>query len=85
MDSMWMANELGTILASEEYCGLTFSQDAIAEWIDQNIDPSDMGFSGTLQMMTEGARYNLGGMGASRKTAHCRSIERSARHYGFVE
>ena len=84
-DSLVKAQELGNILASEELCGLVFNQDAIVRWIDDNTDPADMGFSGMLQMMTEGAKFGFPGMSESSKTAHCRSVERVAQHFGFIE
>ena len=85
MDSLQKARDLGNLIASEELCGLVFNQDAIARWIDENTDPADMGFSATLQMMTEGAAFGFSDMSESSKTAHCRSIERTARYFGFIE
>ena len=85
MDSFQKAQDLGNLLASEEFCGLVFNQDAIVRWIDENTDPADMGFSATLQMMTDGAEFGFSDMSESSKTAHCRSIERTARHFGFIE
>lgn len=85
MASMQKAQDLGTLLAAEEFCSLTYDQGAIGRWIDENTDPADMGFSGTLNMMTEGSAFQLRDMSDSSKAAHCRSIERTARHYGFVE
>lgn len=85
MDSMKIANDLGTILAAEKFCGFTYNQDAIGNWIDENTDPSDMGFSSSLNMMTEGSAFMQNDMSESSKTAHCRSVERAARHFGFIE
>ncbi len=85
LDSMRVAKDLGTILAAEEFCDLSYDQEAISNWIDENTDPADMGFSSTLNMMTEGSAFQLRDMSESSKTAHCRSIERTARHYGFVD
>ncbi|MCC1491557.1 hypothetical protein [Cognatishimia sp. F0-27] len=84
-DSMQKAQELGSLLASEEFCQLHYNQDAIEVWIDGNTDGSDMGFPSKLRMMTDGASFDLQSMSESSKTAHCRSIERTARHFGFVE
>lgn len=85
IDSLQKATALGNLLASEELCGFVFNQDAIARWIDENTDPADMGFSATLHMMTEGAKFGFPDMSESSRTAHCRSIERTARHFDFVE
>lgn len=85
MDSMQKAQQLGTVLAAEDFCQLSYDQDAIGQWIDENTDPADMGFSGSLTMMTEGSTFMQADMSESSKTAHCRSIERTARHFGFIE
>lgn len=84
LDSMRAAKDLGALLAAEEFCGLSYSQDAINHWIDENVDPADMSFTNKLNMMTGGAAFNLKGISESSKTAHCRSIERTAQHFGFV-
>lgn len=83
--SMEKATNLGSVIASEEFCDLTFDQDAIEDWIDQNVDPDDMGFPSTLNMMVMGSEFQHEGMSKSAKTAHCRSIKRVAKRYGFVE
>lgn len=85
MASMTAAMNLGSVLAAESFCGLTYDQDAISDWIDANTDPGDMGFASSLSLMTDGAGYELQGMTDSSRTAHCRSIERTARHYGFID
>lgn len=84
-ESMEKAQDLGSLLGSEAFCGLTFNQDAVVEWIDANTDPADMGFASALQMMTDGSKFNLEGMSATAKSAHCRAVERTAKHYGFIQ
>lgn len=83
-DSMTLAHSLGQVLASEKPCGLSFDQAAIEAFIDKNVDPSDMQFSGTLTVMTGGAEYEIQQMSTSQKTAHCRQIQRVAKSYGFT-
>jgi len=85
MQRMELAQNLGTVIASEDFCGLTFDQAAIADWIDTNVDASDMSFASTLDMMVQATGFGLPDMSASAKTAHCRSVENTARHYGFVQ
>lgn len=85
MDSMMIAGDLGTVLGSEKVCGLTYDQDAISVWIDNNTDASDMGFAGTLSMMTQGAEFQLRSLSESARTAHCRAVSRTAQHYGFIK
>lgn len=84
-ESMQRANDLATILGSEQKCGFAFDQAAISAWIDKNVDPSDMGFAGTLSMMTQGMEFQFGGMSQSALTAHCRAVEQTAKHYGFLK
>lgn len=84
IESMQKASDLGNLLASEAYCGFAFDQAAISAWIDANTDPSDMGFAGMLNTMTAGAAYEFEGHTESQKSAHCHSVERSAKHFGFI-
>lgn len=85
LETMKRAQELGMVLASEEFCGLAYDQAAIAAWIDANVAEEDMQFAPMLQTMTRGATYELESMTPSLKTAHCRAITQSARSNGFVE
>lgn len=85
LESMKLATELGTVLASEEPCGLTFDQTAIAAFIEAKVPADDMGFASTLNMMTEGQKYQIEEMSASSKTAHCTQIKRVAASYGFIQ
>jgi hypothetical protein len=82
--SQLMAMQLGAIIGSEEYCGLSYDQDAISNWIAENADPSDMGFTDYLDMGASAEKMEQQGRNASAKTAHCASITRTAKHYGFV-
>ena len=83
-DSMEFANHLGTVLASEAACGLTYNQDAIAALISDRVEADDMAFPSLLDTMTSGAAFSLGQMGESQKTAHCVQIRRIALSFGFV-
>ncbi len=85
METIRLADDLGTILGSEKVCNLTYNQDAIAFWIDTKVPPEDMTFASTLSMMTEGTAFRLQDISESTRTAHCRSVERTAKHYGFIE
>lgn len=83
-DSMNTAVALGSVLASEEPCGLTYDQSAIEAYISKNVKADDMQFPSTLQMMTEGQKYQMKDMSASQMTAHCAQIKRLAKSYGFT-
>lgn len=84
IDSMQTAIELGSVLASEEVCSLTFDQAAIERFIEAKVAADDMAFASTLQTMTEGNRYQIGSMSDSARTAHCSQIRRVARANGFI-
>jgi hypothetical protein len=85
MDTIKLASDLGTLLGSEKVCNLTYSEIAITMWIDVKVPPEDMSFASALSMMTESTAYGLQDISESARTAHCRSIERTAKHYGFIE
>ncbi len=53
-----IATELGSVLAAEEICGLTYDQAAIGAFIDKTVPADAMGFAANLQMMTDGAAYS---------------------------
>jgi len=82
--SMRLATDLGTLLGSERACNLSFDHAAVGDWIDANVDASDMSFASTLAMMTQGAEFQMQEMQGSARVAHCRSVERTARHYLFI-
>lgn len=80
-----LAMDLGSVLASEEPCGLTYSSGAIEKFIDQKVPADDMGFPSELSMMTSGAEFQIKEMTPAAKTAHCRQIKRVAKSFGFTE
>lgn len=84
-DSMQRAHELGGILGSETACGLAYSHAAVEAWIDANVDPADMSFPSTLSMMTQGAELEARSMNGAALAAHCRAVERTARHFNFID
>ncbi|WP_244560180.1 signal recognition particle [Bosea sp. TND4EK4] len=84
LKSMTLANELGSVLASEELCDLSYNQSAIAAFIEKRVKADDLGFATNLRMMTAGQEFQLKGISASSKTAHCAQIRRVAKAYGFV-
>lgn len=85
LETMELAVSLGSILGSEQFCGLSFDQAAIQAFIDEKIPADDMGFASDLSMMTSGATFQQSGMSESSKTAHCAAVARTARHYGFIK
>lgn len=84
-DSMDVAAQLGSVLAGEEFCGLTYDQAAIQAFIEKHVKSDDMSFPSMLQTMTSGYEIENKDLSASGKTAHCVQIARIARSYGFTK
>ncbi len=84
-ESMTLANALGTVLASESRCTLTYNQDAIAAFIEQSVPASDLNFAPMLNTMTMGQELQFEEMSESSQTAHCAAVKQSAKHFGFIE
>lgn len=80
-----LALNLGSVLAAEDYCGLSSDQGAIEAFIEKNVSASDMGFASDLQSMTSGQEYFQQQMSPSEKTAHCAQIRRVAKSFGFTK
>lgn len=80
-----LRDTLSIIFASEEPCGFTYSHDAIADWVDQHVDPSDMRHSTGVAPYVSIHTDRINSQGQSERVAHCRAVERTARHYGFIE
>ena len=85
LQRMKLATDLGSVLASEELCGLEYDQDAISAFIDEHVSPDDMAFPSLLQLMTKGSAFQQQQLSKSAKTAHCRQIERIAKSYKFAD
>lgn len=85
MKSMQLATQLGSVLASEELCGLAYDQAAIEAFIEKSVKADDMGFASTLKVMTSGQEFQNKSLTVSGKTAHCAQIRRVAKSYGFTK
>lgn len=85
MASLARASELGAILGSEEFCGLTLDQAGIEAWIAANVSKDDLSFPTNLQTMTMGQKYNQEGMSGSAKIAHCAAVKQSAAAAGLIK
>ncbi len=84
MASMQSATELGTVIGSEQACGLTLDQAGIEAWIAANVAEDDMSFASTLNMMVQGTAFQIEEMTQSAKTAHCAAVKRSAGKMGLI-
>ncbi len=83
-DSSDVALQLGTILAAEEICGLKYDHEMIAAYIDKAVAADDMSFASTLQLLTEGKKFQQKNMSEAAKAAHCTQIRRTAKANGFI-
>ncbi|MCR5939376.1 signal recognition particle [Ochrobactrum sp. XJ1] len=84
LSTMQLASGLGSVLAAEEACGLSFDQGAIEKFITAKVPADNLNFAGTLNMMVSGAKLELDGMSPSQKTANCTQVKRVAKSYGFT-
>lgn len=85
LETMSLANNLGTVIAGEKVCGFTYNQQAIAAFISENVPADDLDFAPMLAMSVTGQEFSAGGLSESARTAQCAAIAQSARHYGFME
>ena len=51
-DLFTVALNLGSVIGSEQACGLTYDRDPIERFITEHVKASDMSFPSTLNMMT---------------------------------
>jgi hypothetical protein len=66
-----MTWRLGSVIGSEEFCGLSYDQAAIQSFIEKNVSADDMEFAASLNMMIGGTKVENDQMSPSAKTAHC--------------
>ena len=76
---------LGDVLASEEYCELSYDQEAIADYVSKNVPASDMGFTDRLYTATAASKRSFNEKTISEKTAHCTQVKRVAKLNGFIK
>lgn len=82
--SMETAMQLGTVIAAEEPCGLSYDQAAIEAFIDKKVKATDLDFASSLEMVTSGQAFQIKKMSKSALTAHCAQIRRAAKAYKFI-
>ena len=83
--SITVALNLGSVIGSEQACGLMYDRDAIERFITEHVKASDMSFPSTLNMMTMGTKSQIESMTESSLKAHCTQIRRIAKEYGFIK
>jgi hypothetical protein len=85
IQSIKLSQELGSILASEDFCGVSYDKAAIERFIEARVKANDMGFVTMLNTMTTGSRVQLQQMSEAHKVAHCAQIRRVSRSLGFAK
>ena len=79
-DSASVAVELGSVIASEELCGLTYNQAAIRAFIEKNVDADDTQFAVTLEAMVETGRWGFKDTSSKDRALH--ADRRVAKSFG---
>lgn len=79
-----LAWKLGSVIGSEEFCGLSYDQGAIEAFVARNVSENDMAFAAELDDQVGGTKVENKEMSASEKTAHCTQIRRVAKSFGFI-
>lgn len=83
-DGVALVNQLGTILAAESACHLSYDSRAIRDYISKNAPASDMTFGSLLETMVQGQTADIRQMTSATLTALCAQTERVARFNGFI-
>lgn len=78
------AQELGTILGSEEFCAITINEDGLDAYIDARVPADDLDFADDLNGLVGLQGFQNQNMSASQKRAHCRQVKRSGKHHGLI-
>lgn len=80
-----MREELATVVAAEEYCGLTYDQEAIFAYVEANAPTDDIYFATDLRLAIEIEVSRLSEMMDLTKNTHCRAVETVAGQRGFLK
>jgi hypothetical protein len=80
-----LTEALAAILSSEQYCGLSYSQDAIQAFISKNIAPSDTRFLSDLEFDRRTEEIQHEKFGPSERTAYCTHVKQMAEYFGFLK
>lgn len=78
-------NGLADLLASEEVCGLSYDQAALARLVSDRVAADDVSFTDDVASLSGFAKYRLDSMGASARTVHCTQIARLAAEFGLTK
>lgn len=84
-DSYTVAKQLGSVLAAEKFCEMTFNTDAISTFITNKVAADDMDFTSNIDLVIFGAKDDQEKMGTTQKIVHCTQMKRVAKHLNFTE
>lgn len=76
---------LGTILGSEVACGFALDVQAVEAFVGERVDPAEMNFASSLDLMAQGTAGQIKAMTEAAKAAHCKSVAASAEHYRLMK
>ncbi|MEP2980453.1 MAG: signal recognition particle [Lentilitoribacter sp.] len=83
--SIQLAQNLGNLIASEQYCDLSYSQEAIADFVEMNVSAEDMEFPSRLEGFITLSNFTLESKSLTAKMAHCTQITRLAKSHRFIK
>jgi hypothetical protein len=80
-----VAMSMGGVIGSAEGCGLVLSEDGVASFIQQKVDPAELSFPGSLQSIVSIQKRNVAAMSGIELSAHCEAVKHTAAHFGLIE
>jgi hypothetical protein len=80
-----LAEQLGDLMASEQICHLTFNQDAIRRFINENVKASDMDFTNQLALVVRVHTREHAKLSGISLVAQCEQVQRVAQAHGFIQ
>lgn len=84
IEAITHAGALGSILAAEDPCRLTFDQEAISAYVKRTVPADRIDYASLLQTQILGQTSLLAGTTDSALAAQCAAAEQSARHLGLI-
>ncbi|MFB2530686.1 hypothetical protein ACEYYA_00795 [Paracoccus sp. p3-h83] len=85
LKAMQAASGIGTLMASEKYCGLTYDQAAITAYVTAQTPAGDLNFAQQIDVGRMGEEFAQKDRPDSGKTAHCAAIAKAAADHGFIK
>jgi len=83
--SISIANGLGQMLGSEEECGFHFNSGAVKEFINNEVDDSDLNFNKDMQFYSGTTKARMQSLSNTEKISWCEQVRRLAKRFKFIE